>query len=149
MADGVKVDIRGIKEFVDAIDANIDAMRYALGRGLHDAAQKIGADSQDLVPIDTGDLKGSMNIEATGIGGASPEVEIAYGSVYALYQHENLNLSHPSRARGGLGPTAPGTPGGSPKYLEHPFMEEVGNYPRKLVERVRANYHEVEARGRG
>jgi hypothetical protein len=151
MADGVKVDIRGIKEFVDAIDANIDAMRDALAKGLWEAAKDIGDRSQDLAPIDTGNLKGSMRREPNDkhmmLATPSPEVTINYTAPYALFQHENLNLSHPSRARGGAGPTAPGTPGGSPKYLEFPFMEEVGHYPRRLVERVRAEYHAVQAKG--
>jgi hypothetical protein len=151
MADGVKVDIRGIKEFVDAIDANIDAMRDALAKGLWEAAKDIGDRSQDLVPFEHGNLKGSMRREPNDkhmmLATPSPEVTINYTAPYALFQHENLNLSHPSRARGGAGPTAPGTPGGSPKYLEFPFMEEVGHYPRRLVERVRAEYHAVQAKG--
>lgn len=153
MADSMKVDIRGIKEFVDAIDANIDAMSDALASALWSAANDIGGRSQDLVPFHYGNLKGSIRYEPDDkmrlLAMRSPEVSINYTAPYALYQHENLNLSHPSRARGGAGPTAPGTPGGSPKYLEFPFMEEVGKYPMALVERVRAEYHEIEARGRG
>jgi hypothetical protein len=109
----------------------------------------IGNASQDLVPIDTGNLKGSMNYERRGLTTTSPEIEIRYGTPYALYQHEKLDLSHPSRARGGSGPTAPGTEGGSPKYLEFPFLEETSRYPTKLVERIRAHFNVVRARGTG
>jgi hypothetical protein len=150
---GVTIAIGGVKELSDAIDANIEGIQYALGRALWDAANQIGDASQELVPFDLGDLKGSMSYETRGIGTATPEVEIRYGTPYALYQHEKLDLFHPARdgnksaGRKGTGPTAPGTPGGSPKYLEFPFLEETSQYPQKLVERIRTHFHVIRARG--
>jgi hypothetical protein len=150
---GVTIDISGVKEFGDAVNANIDALSYALGRALWTAAHLIGDDSQELIPIDDGNLKGSIRYvpdnEAQAASGTTPEISINYTAPYALYQHEKLDLYHPSRARGGAGPTAPGTPGGSPKYLEFPFLAETSNYPEGLVRLVRAKYNAIESRGRG
>ena len=146
---GVEISVLGLREVAEAMEANSREMTVAVGRALNDAAMAIGNASQDLVPIHTGNLKGSMNYERRGLTTTSPEIEIRYGTPYALYQHEKLDLSHPSRARGGSGPTAPGTAGGSPKYLEFPFLEETSRYPAKLVERIRAHFNVVRARGTG
>lgn len=146
---GVEISVLGLRELAQAMEANSREMTLAVGRALNDAAMAIGNASQDLVPIETGNLKGSMNYERRGLTTTSPEIEIRYGTPYALYQHEKLDLSHPSRARGGSGPTAPGTEGGSPKYLEFPFLEETSRYPTKLVERIRTHFNVVRARGTG
>ena len=121
---------------------------------LKDAAQAIGNESQNLVPVDTGNLKGSMSYERSGVTTTTPVIEIRYGTPYALYQHEKLDLYHPARdgntaGRRGSGPTAPGTEGGSPKYLEFPFLAETSQYPTKLVERIRRHFNVVRARGTG
>jgi hypothetical protein len=151
---GVEIQVTGLRELANAVEANREAVQYALGRALWDAANQIGDASQELVPFDTGDLKGSMSYETRGIGTSTPEVEIRYGTPYALYQHEKLDLYHPARdgntaGRKGTGPTAPGTPGGSPKYLEFPFLAETSKYPQGLVDRIRAHYRVIESRGRG
>lgn len=151
---GVEISVLGLRELAEAMEANSREMTVAVGRALNDAAMAIGNESQNLVPIDTGDLKGSMNYQRRGLTTTSPEIEIRYGTPYALYQHEKLELFHPARdgnsaGRRGTGPTAPGTAGGSPKYLEFPFLEETSQYPAKLVERIRAHFNVVRARGTG
>ena len=152
---GTEIRVTGLRELAGALEANREAVQYALGRALWDAANQIGDASQELVPDDLSDLKGSMSYETRGIGTASPEVEIRYGTPYALYQHERLDLFHPARdgnksaGRKGTGPTAPGTPGGSPKYLEFPFLAETAKYPQELVNRIRAHYNVIAARGTG
>jgi len=150
---GIDVNVLGLRELAEAIEANAREMTVAIGAALNDAANAIGDASQTLVPIDTGDLKASMNYQRTGLTTTKPEIEIRYGTPYALYQHEKLELFHPARdgnsaGRRGTGPTAPGTAGGSPKYLEFPFLEETSQYPQKLVERIRNRLDLVRARGR-
>ena len=148
MANKIDIDIRGMAELRRALDSNSEGMRDALGKALFSAAQDIAAESQDLVPFDTGDLAGSMSIDATGLTTGTPEVEIAYGTAYALYQHERLDLWHPPKppgksvvgGRSGTGPVAPGA-GRGPKYLEFPFAQETSRYPSKLLDRIRAHYH--------
>ena len=144
---GIDVNVLGLRELAEAMEANSREMTVAIGAALNDAANAIGDASQTLVPIDTGDLRASMNYQRTGLTTTKPEIEIRYGTPYALYQHEKLELSHPSHARGGAGPTAPGTEGGSPKYLEFPFLAETSQYPQKLVERIRTHFHVIRARG--
>ena len=155
MAGGVKIDIRGMRELRDAIDSNVEGMQDALGRALLSAAQDIAAESQNLVPFDTGDLAGSMyllgemnGVKVDGFPGNTPEFTIAYGTPYALAQHERLDFWHPPKppskrvvgGRQGTGTVAPGQPQG-PKYLEFPFAEETSQYPTRLIERIRQHYH--------
>lgn len=151
---GVEISVLGLSELAQAMEANSREMTLAVGRALNDAATAIGNESQNLVPVDTGNLKGSMNYQRRGLSTTTPEIEIRYGTPYALYQHEKLDLYHPARdgnsaGRRGTGPTAPGTAGGSPKYLEFPFLEETSQYPQKLVERIRNRFDLVRARGTG
>lgn len=151
---GVEVSVLGLSELAQAMEANSREMTVAVGRALWDAAQAIGNESQNLVPVDLGDLKGSMSYERSGVTTTTPVIEIRYGTPYALYQHEKLDLYHPARdgntaGRRGSGPTAPGTEGGSPKYLEFPFLAETSQYPTKLVERIRRHFNVVRARGTG
>lgn len=154
MAKGVRIDIQGMNELRDAIAVNSAGMERALGQALFSAAQDIAAESQNLVPFDTGDLAGSMNIDAKGLASGTPEVEIAYGTPYALYQHERLDLWHPPKppgksvvgGRSGTGPVAPGA-GRGPKYLEFPFAQETSKYPPKLLERIRAHYNIQKGKG--
>jgi len=151
---GVEISVLGLRELAEAMEANSREMTVAVGRALWDAAQAIGNESQNLVPVDTGNLKGSMSYERSGVTTTTPVIEIRYGTPYALYQHEKLDLYHPARdgntaGRRGSGPTAPGTEGGSPKYLEFPFLAETSQYPTKLVERIRRHFNVVRARGTG
>ena len=151
---GVEISVLGLRELAEAMEANSREMTVAVGRALWDAAQAIGNESQNLVPVDTGNLKGSMSYERSGVTTTKPVIEIRYGTPYALYQHEKLDLYHPARdgntaGRRGSGPTAPGTEGGSPKYLEFPFLAETSQYPTKLVERIRRHFNVVRARGTG
>lgn len=154
MAGGVRIDLRGLREFQQAIDSNIAGMQLALGKALESAAEDIAGESQRLVPWDTGDLAGSMNIERKGIGTPSPEMSIAYGTPYALVQHERLDFWHPPKPPGkrvvggaqGTGVVSPGQPQG-PKYLEFPFVEETSQYPARLLDRIRMHYHIDTARG--
>lgn len=159
----VKVSIAGIKELQDAIDSNIVELQMALGRALYSAATDIAADSNLLVPFDTGALAASMydlgdvgGVGVDGFPGPAPEFTIAYGEPYALVQHERLDYWHPPKppaksvvgGRQGTGPVAPGE-GRGPKYLEVPFAQETSQYPTKLVERVRQHYHVIMAHGAG
>lgn len=149
MAGGTRIDIQGIKELRDALNSNAEGLEIALGKALYSAAEDIAAESKQLVPFDNGDLSASQSIEPSTVAGLkqkTPQVEISYGTPYALVQHERLDFWHPpkppgnTRGRIGTGPTAPGQPQ-SPKYLEFPFIQEINHYPGRLVERIRQHYH--------
>lgn len=142
----VAIDVTGVDGLRRALNANIAGLSEAMRGALFDATDDIANESQNLVPFELGDLRASMTVDEKRTPG-SIEFEIRYGGPYALVQHERLDFFHPSRVRGGLGPTAPGTPGGSPKYLEFPFTQETGRWPTKLVQRIRARFHFEIARG--
>ena len=143
----VEIDVAGIDGLNRALAANVAGLADALRTALFDANNDIATESQNLVPFEFGDLKGSMAQNERSRPG-SVEFEIVYGTPYALIQHERLDYFHPGQARGGIGPTSPGTPGGSPKYLEFPFVQETSRWPGRLVQRVRAHFHFVMSDGR-
>lgn len=62
-------------------------------RGLKKAGLFLQRQSQKVVPIDTGVLKGSAFTRATG-SGLTTEVEVGYTQGYAIYVHENLEAQH-------------------------------------------------------
>ena len=80
------------------------AAKSGSNAGLKEAATKILAESQKLVPVETGALKDSGHINATGDLVAT----ISYSAIpYDIIQHEALEFNHPN--------------GGQAKYLENPF----------------------------
>jgi hypothetical protein len=101
----------------------------------------IGKESQDLVPVDTGNLKRSIVLKFPLIKSNKPVGEIAYGGTaapYAVVQHEDTSLSHPPKAKGGS-PVVAGT-GRGPKYLEFPVKRKAANLFNKiLVSKINAH----------
>jgi hypothetical protein len=84
--------------------------RAAAAKGLNKAGQLLKSKSMPLVPIDTGDLRGSGNVRE-----ASPaelEAQVGYSTPYAVAVHEDLAANHPN--------------GGQAKYLEEPAREHEG-----------------------
>lgn len=80
-----------------------------LGKALYVEAQRILAESQPLVPVDTGALRASGFVTPPERNGDTVSVELGYGGPaaqvnaktgesaagYALYVHENLEAHHP------------------------------------------------------
>ena len=99
---------------------------------------EVAAKADDLVPFDTGTLSNSQVVKLPVTG--KIEGEITYGgpaAPYAAVQHENLDLFHPSKARGGLGPVkAP--EGRGAKYLEFPTKMAFKDYDKKIVNYIKA-----------
>lgn len=75
-----------------------------LARGVRKAAAFILDKSQDLVPVDTGELKESGHVEARG-----QEASVVYEAEHAVIVHEDLEARHepPTQA----------------KFLEQPLRE--------------------------
>jgi len=141
--------LSGIEEVVQKLEAFGVDSSHAAGRAIYSTAQHIANQSQALVPVDTGALRGTMDVtRAKSFTQKDIRSVISYGgpsAPYALEQHENLKLWHPPKPPGrsvvgkrqGSGPKEPGERGG-PKYLEHPFLEETKNWPARFVERLLA-----------
>ena len=102
--------IRGSKEFQKRLTALRKAHPTRFGRGLIRAGLYVHRESQKIVPVDTGALKGSSYTRHTGTG-ADMVVRIGYQQSYAVFVHERTELRH--------------KPGKSAKYLEIPLRKGV------------------------
>ena len=100
----------------------------------------VAAKADDLVPFDKGTLSGSQVVKLPVSG--KIEGQITYGgpaAPYAAVQHENLELYHPSKERGGVGPVTAGQGSGrGAKYLEFPTKMAFVDYDKKIVNYIKA-----------
>jgi hypothetical protein len=144
---GVKVRIDGVETVQRELGRSGAQVETAMKRAMFDAVNEIARGADQLVPVDTGNLRASRMVDIKQVG-QRVEAEVTYGGTgtqYALVQHENLELWHPPKPPGkskvggrqGSGPVEPGS-GRGPKYLEVPFTQEVTNWPAGLVTRMRA-----------
>lgn len=150
MAKSGNVRFEGIPEVVAALRANDQKIQMATNQAFFAAVTQIGKRANQLVPVDTGNLRSSQKIEwSPRTLGAS----ISYGGTaapYAVLQHERLDFWHPPKppgkskvgGRSGTGTVEPGT-GRGPKYLETAFLEETSKWPEKLAQRIRAHYRKL------
>ncbi len=119
--------LKGLKDAVQNIQDAVDKMEHKSVQGLAKALMFVGAESQNKAPVDTGDLRGSLEIDiddtmiAKGIsGGGIDEISdvpengrvgtISYNTPYAANQHEHTEYDHPL--------------GGQAKYLESVMINE-------------------------
>lgn len=117
--------LKGLKDVVGNIQDAVDKLEAGSAQGLAEALLFVATEAQQRAPIDTGDLRGSVevtiddNIIAAGIKGGGlirlgVPVEGAKGTVsfntkYAARQHEQTAYDHPQ--------------GGQAKYLESVLAE--------------------------
>ena len=144
---GTVLKLSGIEEVRQKLEAFGVDTAHAAGRAIYSTAQHVANQSQALVPVDTGALRGTMDVtRVKSFTQKDIRSVISYGgpsAPYALEQHENLKLWHPPKPPGksvvgkrqGSGPKEPGERGG-PKYLEFPFLEETKNWPARFAERL-------------
>lgn len=104
------------------------AMRAALGKANYDNAVHLAGEGARRAPIETGDLRGSL--EPGAANGRFKEdaggLNMTVGSdlPYAAVQHEDLSLNH----------DGPKQPGGEAKYLENPINENREMYMQHLAD---------------
>jgi hypothetical protein len=84
----------------------------AAAEASREVAEKILADSQGLVPVETGALKdsGKVTQEGTKATVSYDVVSEEDGYPYGIRQHEDMSLHHPN--------------GGQAKFLEQPFRAD-------------------------
>jgi hypothetical protein len=96
-----------------------------VAQAIYEEANKIFAQSQILVPVDTGVLRGSGGVSAPQQGPSGYFVDIFYGgpaAPYALYVHEILGNYH--------------NPPTQAKYLEQPFMASLSQLQNNIASRI-------------
>lgn len=141
----VEFKLTGVPEIMKALQRDFEATDQALKAGVYNMAEDILKQSEQLVPVDEGTLRGSRTIDKSLLG-TKYLVTVGYGgpaAPYALVQHERLDFWHPPKPPGknsagmsGRGPVKPGK-GRGPKYLEIPFLNMKKKFPNALVAYVR------------
>jgi len=101
--------LEGLRTVEQNLKKALDQIKGQTKAGLLEAGLLVQRRSQELVPVDTGHLKGSAYIEPTDLPNG-PVVEVGYGAEYATHVHERLELHHPQ---------------GQAKYLETAIKESV------------------------
>ncbi len=123
--------LKGLNEAVENIQEAVDNLEHGSVVGLANALLYIATESQQRAPIDTGDLRGNVEVKIDGeqyahgeksggltVNGSIPKNadidrvvgEVSYNTKYAANQHEHTEYDHPR--------------GGQAKYLESVLVEE-------------------------
>lgn len=143
----IKVSDRGMKEIRDALLVDAEGITRAVNAGLFNMAEDILAESQNLVPVDEGNLRKSRTQQERR-SDSKYSIAVGYDAPYALVQHERLDFYHPPKppnkskvgGRSGTGPGIDPATGRGPKYLERPFQKFTKDYARILTAYVRKHY---------
>jgi len=133
---GVKINfaegeyLKGLDEIVENIQSEVDKLESKSTQGLADALLFVATESQQRAPVDTGELRGSVQVDIDGdryiegwasengscglnVVGSLPDKAkkgtVSFNTKYAAQQHEQINYSHPK--------------GGQAKYLESVIVE--------------------------
>lgn len=118
--------LKGLKTAEQNLQDKINKLTEKGGQGLLDALFYVGAETQKRAPVDTGDLRGSLQVKvdgelyAQGVNGGGIEIvgripeqtkkgEVSFNTKYAATQHEQISYNHPR--------------GGQAKYLESTLVE--------------------------
>jgi hypothetical protein len=97
------------------------AVRAAAANGLRVGAEHVLEESRRLVPLEEGTLERSAQVTTSDDGMTAA---ISYGTPYAAYQHERMDLRHPN--------------GRQAKYLETPLNGEREVVGELIARTVRA-----------
>lgn len=101
------VKIVGYKTFIRNLHKSRERWARGIAKGLKVAGTFIQRKSQEIVPVDTGKLKGSARtVNAGGSGFFREDIVVFYKTDYAVLVHEDLDMRH--------------KPGKKAKYLEEP-----------------------------
>lgn len=106
-----------------ALDSNIGevsrSIDQALSDGLKAGGELVLEKANQLVPVESGDLKDSGIVTVDG-----DTATVTYTSEYALKQHERLDFDHPG--------------GGHAKFLEIGALANAAAIEEEIAERIRA-----------
>lgn len=131
--------LKGLNEAVDNIQEAVDNLEHSSVVGLANALLYIATESQQRAPVDTGDLRGSVEVKIDGeqyahgengggitITGTLPDTatkgEVSYNTKYAANQHEHTEYDHPR--------------GGQAKYLESVLIEQKDRILKLIAEGI-------------
>lgn len=159
------LNLKGLDRLKDRVAELAPKIRKEVSGELYRFAEEVLADSQEVVPVDVGNLMNSGHVEMHPdvTSGGSPAFSfepkqeprsehevvatVGYGGAareYALYVHEELqgavapnpNWSWAKKAARG-GAIDWSRPGSGPKYLERPLRAKQGQLPGRLAAAVK------------
>lgn len=130
--------LKGLNEAVDNIQEAVDNLEHGSVVGLANALLYIATESQQRAPVDTGDLRGSVEVKIDGeqyahgekSGGVTitstlPDTatkgEVSYNTKYAANQHEHTEYQHEN---------------GQAKYLESVLIEQKDRILKLIAEGI-------------
>jgi hypothetical protein len=117
----LELKIDGIQTVLDGLKAAAEKYPAAVGAALYEEGLKIDAASVDLVPVDKGRLKGTHYTSPPVMGDDGPEVEVGYGTDYAVPVHERTAVHHDV---------------GQAKYLEKPLTDAASGFAERVAKRT-------------
>jgi len=120
----ISIEIKG----AEAIQKRIEYLKRfyleALAAALYQEGFEIWRESVQRCPVETGLLRSSAYV-APPVGQGNPRVEVGFGTDYAIFVHERMDVVHPR--------------GGEPKFLERTVDEHMMGYLERIAERTMAN----------
>lgn len=124
------IEIKGLDRLNRVLAVGGRHALTAVGRAIYMEANKVFAESQMQVPVDTGALRASGMVSRPTQTAKSVEVQISYGGTaagfdgevgYAAIVHENLGAHHEV---------------GKAKYLEDPVTEAAPEFAERVADSV-------------
>jgi hypothetical protein len=98
----VIMQVEGIDQVVRNLRRHRGVTAAKIARGIYKAGAFLLAESQLIVPVQLGDLRGSGYVRNIGDNGANVDVVVGYTKEYAVYVHEDLvTAAPPARAAHG------------------------------------------------
>ena len=121
----IRIDLIGNDKLIGLLIKGGARAATATARAILEEGQIAFAESQRLVPVETGNLRSSGQLIGPTVLGDTVEVTIAYGGAdapYALIVHERLDISHDSPTQA--------------KYLEQPMLRAAEGILARIADRV-------------
>jgi hypothetical protein len=120
-----KRPVIGLERVKLAVDRNDEWIRDALHAALYEEGLAIDKASIKEVPVRHGRLKQSHYVAPISEGDR-PKVEVGYGTDYAVFVHERVDLNHKSPTKA--------------KYLQDPMERAKAGFASRLAKRTKRNW---------
>ena len=87
-------NITGVNKVLGKLKATSTVLSVEVGARLMMAGLFVQRESMKIVPVDTGNLKGTASTRNVGGIGWATDIVVAYSAEYAVMVHENLTARH-------------------------------------------------------
>ena len=117
--------LKGTKQILLNLQGAESKISNAISRGLKRGGLFLQRESQRIVPVDEGNLRGSAFTRKIG-SGKRTDVIVGYTALYAVFVHEDLEARHGAEFNEAYGETEEKLrgPNQEAKFLEKPAKEK-------------------------